>query len=185
MDLLFPPNCAGCGKIGSRWCTECQNKIIFLSEPFCEICGYPQKRNGTCISCLHSRPPYEALRSWVVFDGPIRGAIHQLKYHRNLGLGDTLSEVLVSSIQELRWSVDQIIPIPLSNQRYKERGYNQIAIVAFPLSLQLNINFSSKALLRKKHTRSQVGLSAEERKANVEGAFWADPEKVKEKTILI
>ena len=108
-----------------------------------------------------------------------------MKYHRNLGLGDTLSEVLVSSIQELRWSVDQIIPIPLSNQRYKERGYNQIAIVAFPLSLQLNINFSSKALLRKKHTRSQVGLSAEERKANVEGAFWADPEKVKEKTVLI
>lgn len=108
-----------------------------------------------------------------------------MKYRRDLGFGDALSGLLVSSIKEFKWPVDQIIPIPLSDQRYKERGYNQIAIVAFPLSLQLNIDFSSRALLRKRHTRSQVGLSAEERKINVEGAFWADPTRVKGKSILI
>ena len=88
-------------------------------------------------------------------------------------------------IEGLGWPVDMIIPIPLRSQRSKECGYNQIAIVAYPLSLQRNIEFSSKGLVRERHTLSQVGLSAEERKKNVEGAFKADPNRIKGKSILI
>jgi ComF family protein len=78
-----------------------------------------------------------------------------------------------------------VTPIPLSSQRYNERGYNQIAIVAFPLSMQLGLAYSSKALIRTKHTRSQVGLSALERKVNVEDAFLSDGKLVSGKSILL
>ena len=145
----------------------------------------PQRKNGICKICLSSRPSYHALRSWAVFEGPVRGAVHHLKYRRDLGLGEVLSNPLADFIQTQNWQIDTVIPIPLSNQRYKERGYNQIALVAYPLSLILDLAYSPNALIRKKHTRSQVGLSALERKNNVEGAFWANPKLTSGKSILL
>ncbi len=116
---------------------------------------------------------------------PLRDAIHKLKYRRDIGLGDALSTHLVPFVKSLNWSVDLVIPVPLSNKRYKERGYNQIALVAHPFSLQMGIVYSSRTLVRKKHTLSQVGLSAIERKKNVEGAFWADANLLTGKSILL
>lgn len=115
----------------------------------------------------------------------MRGIIHHLKYRRDLGLGEALSNPLADFIQTQNWKIDSVVPIPLSNQRYKERGYNQIALMAYPLSLILDLTYSSNALIRKRHTRSQVGLSALERKQNVEGAFWANPRLTSGKSILL
>jgi predicted amidophosphoribosyltransferase len=58
-------------------------------------------------------------------------------------------------------------------------------LVAHPFSLQIGIVYSSRALVRKKHTLSQVGLSAIERKKNVEGAFWAEASLITGKSILL
>jgi ComF family protein len=185
LDLLFPPVCAGCGKTSSRWCDECQKSLIPVPEPICEFCGTPQKKEGICPTCLASRPPYFLLRSWAVFDKPIRGAIHRLKYRRDIALGDALSAHLVTYFNTLDLPIDMIVPVPLSRQRYKERGYNQIALVAHPLALQTGLDYSTRLLFRKKHTLSQVGLSAPERKKNVEGAFWADSRAAAGKSILL
>jgi ComF family protein len=100
-------------------------------------------------------------------------------------LGDALSTHLVSFMKSLNWSVDLVIPVPLSHKRYKERGYNQIALVAHPFSIQMGIMYSTRILIRKKHTLSQVGLSAIERKKNVEGAFWADANLLTGKSVLL
>ena len=88
-------------------------------------------------------------------------------------------------MKSLDWTVDLVVPVPLSNKRYKERGYNQIALVAHPFSLQMGLVYSSRILFRKEHTLSQVGLSAIERKKNVEGAFWADANRITGKSILL
>lgn len=184
-DLLFPPSCAGCGKPGARWCEDCQKALIPIPYPICDICGNPQKNDGICLTCLISRPRFYSLRSWAVFEGPLRGALHRLKYRKDIGLGDALSTHLVHFMKSLNWAVDLVIPVPLSNKRFKERGYNQIAIVAHPLSPQMGLMYSSKVLFRKKHTHSQVGLSAIERKKNVEGAFWADSKLITGKSILL
>lgn len=185
LDLLFPPNCAGCGKPGARWCDDCQKALVLIPSPICDVCGTPQKKDGICPACLIARPPFYSLRSWAVFDKPIREALHRLKYRRDIGLGDALSNHLVPFMKTLNWDVDMVVPVPLSNQRYKERGYNQIALVAHPFSLQMRLVYSSKVLARKKHTISQVGLSATERKKNVEGAFWADAKLTTGKSILL
>jgi predicted amidophosphoribosyltransferase len=67
----------------------------------------------------------------------------------------------------------------------KQRGYNQAAAVAHPLSLLLRTAYMPYGLAQIKDTKSQVGLSAEERRLNVIGAFEAIPQLVDSKNILL
>jgi ComF family protein len=186
LDLFFPPICAGCQANGARWCNNCQQKVVSIPEPACEICGLPiGNTNLICGSCNSSRPSFHALRSWAVFDGSVRLALHHLKYRRDFGLGDTLATPVSEFAIQLNWPIDIVVPIPLSQQRYKERGYNQIALIAYPMAVRAGWQYHAKALWRARHTRSQVGLSAIERKNNVNGAFLASEKLVQGKTILL
>ncbi|MGA2489261.1 MAG: hypothetical protein ABSF99_03610 [Anaerolineales bacterium] len=67
----------------------------------------------------------------------------------------------------------------------KERGYNQVGLLARPFSSIQNWHYSSKVLGRVRETRSQVGLSMKERKENISGAFCADPALASGKAILV
>jgi competence protein ComFC len=120
--------------MGFRWCPDCQHEVIRVPEPVCLYCGLPLSRPGLCSSCLESQPPYKAIRSWVVFEGPIRHAIHTLKYGRNAALGDALAPHLAIFARKLAWQVDLVVPVPLGKQRMKERGYNQVGLLARPLA---------------------------------------------------
>jgi ComF family protein len=185
LDLLFPPICGGCGKLGERWCQNCQQNLTPLPKPMCEICGEPQNTIGICKKCISSRPPYRALRSWTVFKPPIQHALHKLKYRRDVALGDALAPHLAEFVSILEWKADLVVSIPLSQQRLSERGYNQVAVIAQPLALINGWRYTPQALQRIKHTRSQVGLSAHERQNNVRGAFSAEPRIVKGKKVLL
>lgn len=173
LDLLFPPICGGCGKSGSRWCVECQRRVQILDGSVCAVCGLPQENGEVCEVCQTERPYFHALRAWAVFEDPVRSALHNLKYRRNLALGDALAGHMVHYVKKLNWDVNMVVPIPLGRQRQKERGYNQVAMIAKPLALALGIQFAPNALARCKETRSQVGLSKQERQKNVHGAFQA------------
>lgn len=185
LDWLFPPVCAGCNRAGFRWCPECQQQVKPVPEPFCSICSSPLPHPGFCKACINHHPPYEEMRSWVVFEGPIRYALHSLKYRRNVALGDTLAQYLAGYVQKLAWQPDLVVPVPLGRQRMKERGYNQAGLLAKPLSIIQNWDYSARAVLRVRDTRSQVGLSASERRVNISNAFRADPIRVSEKVILL
>ena len=124
-------------------------------------------------------------RSWVVFEGPIRLAIHALKYNQNLALGDAFAPYLAEYVRELGWQVDLVVPVPLGRQRLKERGYNQVGLLAKPLASRMGWQFSNQVLVRARETRSQVGLSPVERKENISGAFRADPARAAGKSILL
>lgn len=125
------------------------------------------------------------MRSWLVFEGPIRFALHKLKYRRNVALGDALAQHLVDYVNILGWPVDTVVPVPLGKARMKERGYNQVGLVAMPLAALRGWTYEPHALARARETRSQVGLSAVERKENVSGAFRGDPARVSGKTVLL
>jgi ComF family protein len=144
----------------------------------------PQEQDGLCATCQKERPPYRALRPWLVFDGPIRNALHQMKYRSDIGLGDALAAQMTGFVHTLDWPIDLVTPVPLSKSRRRERGYNQVALVARPLSMALGLTYAPAALVRCKNTHSQVGLSREERRENVRGVFRADA-RVRGKTILL
>ena len=185
LDWLFPPVCGGCNRKGFRWCPDCQQQVIPVPEPVCKCCGLPLSRPGLCPTCHDSQPPYKAIRSWVVFEGPIRHAIHTLKYGRNVALGDALAPYLAGYARKLGWQVDLVVPVPLGKQRMKERGYNQVGLLAMPLAAIQGWRYSPQVLVRMRETRSQVGLCPQERRENISGAFRAEPGLAAGKSILL
>lgn len=184
LDLLFPPVCGGCGKQGSSWCADCQNRVNILEGILCEICGLPQDKPGVCPTCLAEKPHFRALRAWAVFSDPVQPALHRLKYRRDVSMGDAFAAQMAPFVKTLNWQIDLVIPIPLGRQRLKERGYNQVGMIAKPLALALGMRYAPNGLMRRKETRSQVGLTRNERKANVRNAFKAGT-GVNGKSVLI
>ena len=140
---------------------------------------------SVCPTCARLRPCYRALRSWSLFDAPVRPALHRLKYRRNVGLGEALAPQLCDFVVGLGWTVRCVVPVPLADKRLAERGYNQAGLIARPLAMALRVAYSPKAVARIRDTRSQVGLTAAARRANVQGAFEADPRLVDDRTILL
>ena len=171
LDLLFPPSCGGCGQHGSLWCKACQSKVKELQSNYCMKCGQPWELPGLCVNCGRSTPFFTSLRSWALYEGPVRNAILQLKYRRNISLGIVFAQPLYKLFNEFSWQVDAVIPVPLGVARLKERGYNQAALIAQPLALRIGIPCLSKGLTRVRETRSQVGLSYAQRQENVKDAF--------------
>jgi len=125
------------------------------------------------------------MRSWAVFDSPIQNGLHTLKYRRNIGLGDSLARQMVDFLRFLQWPVQILIPVPLGKKRLKERGYNQVGLVARPLAYQVGLMYEPGALWKTRETRSQVGLNFAQRRENVHNAYEADPKVVKRKSILL
>jgi ComF family protein len=184
--LIFPPVCGGCGRTGFRWCPDCQARVPRVVEPICEKCGIPIRKAGLCEKCQSNPPVYRLMRSWAVFDSPIQNALHTLKYRRNIsGFGDALAIQMADFVRSLHWSLDMIIPVPLGRQRLKERGYNQVALVARPLAYELRLAYAPAVLWKMRDTRSQVGLNMQERKENVSKAYQAHSSAVKRKSILL
>jgi competence protein ComFC len=185
LDWLYPPNCGGCGRPGTRWCNECAEKTPEITQQVCPICGNPNLGGNPCQKCLASRPMYTALRSHTVYSGSIRKAIHRLKYQRDIGLGEILARLMINTLQNPNWSLDIITPVPLGLVRFRERGYNQATLLARPIALYLNLPFSTRLMTRTRETRSQVGLTIAERHQNMESAFRGSSKSVRGKSILV
>jgi competence protein ComFC len=125
------------------------------------------------------------MRSWAVFDSPIQNGLHTMKYRGNIGFGEAIAIQMVDFVRSLKWPVEILIPVPLGKKRLKERGYNQVSLVARPLAYQMKWNYRPEALWKTRETRSQVGLNLSQRHENVQNAYQADSRVVKGKPILI
>ena len=144
MDWLYPPLCGGCGSKGDRWCSDCRSKVHFIQPPICKRCGQMLQSGDVCSRCKNSPPNFDALRSWAAFEGPVRNALHQLKYRKNIALGERLAEPLRLLFEAQGWEVGIVAPVPLGIARLKERGYNQAALIARPFSLALGLSYGQK-----------------------------------------
>jgi len=125
------------------------------------------------------------MRSWAVFDSPIQNGLHSMKYRRNMGFGEAIALQMMEFICSLQWHVEILIPVPLGKTRLKERGYNQVGLVAQPLAYHMGWRYAPTALWKTRETRSQVGLNISQRRENVHNAYQANPEIVRRKSILL
>jgi ComF family protein len=121
----------------------------------------------------------DGVRAACLFDGVVRQAIHDLKYRGVRGraalLGDLTADVL--SLRPL--ATDLLVPVPLAPSRRRRRGFNQSELIAGRIGERLGLAIDAACLVRVRETPPQVGLSADERRANVAGAFkCADPDAV-------
>ncbi len=185
IDVFYPPVCSGCEKPGIRWCDECNSKVQIIKAPFCQVCGTPLQRGGSCDECREHPPQFDRLRSLAVFGGPLRTALHGLKYRRDQGIAEILAAPLINIVDREAWEFDIIVPVPLSKPHLRERGYNQAEMIARPLALGLKKPCVVDAVIRSKETSSQVALSPAERYANLQDAFSANPAKLKGRNVLL
>jgi competence protein ComFC len=186
LDWIFPPECAACGMPGYRVCLNCQNKINFISyeKALHENEGQLDKsqigsgQRFVPAACADSR-------HLAFYEGVLRKCVHSLKYHENRGLGELFARWLAALVSQAGWRVDLVIPIPLSQQRFQARGYNQAALVAKPLAARMAAPYNPYGLRRILDTPSQVGLSAEARRMNVARAFYAESAIVRLRSVLL
>lgn len=100
----------------------------------------------------------------------VRACIHELKYHRNSQAIHMLSAVLDTYMRQQTKNY-VVLPIPLSKQRKRSRGYNQIELLTEKMTHLKNITIVTDVLLRVVDTTPQTTLARKERLTNVHGAF--------------
>ena len=191
VDLLFPPLCLACGGwAGDRrpLCDGCRQSIIRLRPPWCATCGRPfwtfAEAEGDrespaaelCGPCRLHPPRFTYSRSAALYEGPVREALHALKFSGKTALAAPLGDLLLTACAAgLPAAPDLVVPVPLHRARERERGFNQAVLLGRRLARGLAVPFGGRALRRVRSTRPQAELSAVERRANVRGAFMVRP----------
>ncbi|MGQ9553400.1 MAG: ComF family protein [Anaerolineae bacterium] len=106
--------------------------------------------------------------------GILRRAVHALKYDGLRVLAQPMGRLMAVAWRERRLQADYIVPVPLHSRRMRDRGYNQSWLLASVLAAEVGVAAAGRALARMRDTPAQISLSAQERRANVSGAFLAD-----------
>jgi ComF family protein len=101
----------------------------------------------------------------------MRTLVHQLKYADRHDARTLFGRWLVEAGRELVPGVDVIVPVPLSRLRLLLRHFNQAAVLALELSRQTGLPMDPLVLRRTRSTQSQVGMTRDQRRRNVAGAF--------------
>lgn len=184
LDLVFPKRCLGCEGFGALLCAACRAGIEPLRPPFCRGCGVPA-RESPCPGCREAPLDVDGLRSIFPYDGLVRTAIIELKYHGLSSLGEELGGWMADQIRS-GVAADLVTAVPLHHRRRRSRGYNQAELLARTLGRTLGLRFSAATIQRTKQTSAQAQLSDRAQRAeNVRNAFTADPQLVKGRSVLI
>jgi ComF family protein len=198
LNLLFPSSCSYCHEpVGDsrvpHFCLTCWHDFDPISGPVCGRCGKPFDSPETlshtpffqCSSCRTSPPLFDQALSVGYFEGPLREAIHQLKYRPCRSLGTPLGAWMADRVRVLL-DIDMVMPVPLHPKRLRQRGFNQALLLAHCMSVKYGIPLDYDNLARIRPTRPQVELTGKERVTNVAGAFSLKlPETVESKHILL
>jgi ComF family protein len=149
---VFPPKCCLCGFPGMSLdldlCGFCRADLPWLGEGSSET-----------VVALQFAPPVDEM-------------IRDLKYHGVIAHARVLGVLLAQTINQRGGELPRLlVPVPLHESRFRERGFNQSAALARYAGRILNIPYSNLVVRRVWDTPSQTSLSEAERHRNVRGAF--------------
>ena len=171
IQLLYPLHCIHCG-----------THIAHTPLPLCPICMENIERVPPIDAYKHVAPLYQGsvhldtvYAHWYFDNMGVVQKIHRrVKYgnrpHYAIVLGTLIGEELNRN-PPFSHPPDLIVPVPLHQKRFLERGYNQSCMLAEGLARTTKIPLEVNALTRSRETRSQTGLSKQERQENVHAAF--------------
>lgn len=176
LEILFPSRCLGCNKNGEILCINCIDNIRLAERPTED----------------------KILALYDYRDEVIKKAIWKLKYYHSPYLGRKLGSLLYESFLEeiellqmfSQGSPILIVPVPISRDKRKLRGYNQSEIIArsFCNSGSLKLFELGKNIVYKKaNTIPQARIENRIRRLkNIKDAFLIkNTEKVKGRTIIV
>ena len=175
----------GIGALPSR-CLVCH---AWPSQTVCEACvaqfAQPKTRCATCAllvpagviqcgACVKNPPPLDACLAAVPYSYPWSDLIVGYKFNHQTGLAGALGLLLRHTpwVEPALEAADWVLPMPLSRERLRTRGYNQALVLAQQLAPEKTRH---QLLLRIKDTPPQSTLSREERLVSLTDAFALEP----------
>lgn len=203
---VFPSECRLCQRPLASFsripvCDECLDRIAPLRGARCPVCGdslpltpLSQAVPGLCAACRMERPLFERVASYGSYTAELRDLIHLLKYGHVRTAAGVLGQMLAEAAESLLTAEPEtmvMLPIPLHASRFRERGFNQAELLAQVAERELHrkgyrVELDTTLLLRRRATESQTGLSREQRRENIRGAFMvAAPENLENRTVLL
>jgi len=189
LDFALPPRCAGCGTIVAQvhsFCPDCWKQVEFLGNTGCSTCGIPLAATDadTCGACLARPPRIARTRAAVAYGELSRSLAIRLKYGRKVAIARTMARYMAPLVAADGQAL--LVPVPLHRSRLWRRGFNQSALVARELSRQLRIRAEPMLLRRIRRTPPLKGMSPQQRRKTVAGAFRVrDRSAVAGKTIIL
>jgi ComF family protein len=157
-------------------CAACDARVPMLTA-FCPICALTLVR----------APEDAGFVAPYLYGGALARAIIRFKYEGRPELARPLSAVLLRGAAPLlARPPDLVVPVPLHPARLAERGYNQAALLARPVSRALGARLAPLALARTRDTPQQARLDRAERLSNLANSFVVrDPRRVAGRRVLL
>ncbi len=173
----MPTQCAVCnGWDRERVCQACIRRFQ-RPQTRCQRCALPVPENITvCGECLIRPPVFDAALTAVDYVWPWSHLIGLHKFYAGLDVGHVLAERLCEAAERTAAVPGLLLPIPLSTNRLRERGFNQSWELARRLSQRLGWRTDAGLLLRIKETPSQLSQQTRaQRLSQLRGAFAVEP----------
>lgn len=189
LDLIFPPRCAACAEPLEEprpLCEVCDIALMELPPERCACCSQPLPEGvRRCDPCREDPPPFSDCRVAFAYEGSIAEVIPRFKYEDLPQLAETLIELAWGQLRSVCTAGAVLVPIPLHPRRLRERGYDQALLLADALGKRSRLPVEERLLERVRFTSAQVGSTAEERAAKLEGAFRALPMASGKRVVLV
>ena len=147
----------------------------------CQLCGLNPREptQHLCTACWQSLPwfrdappvipDHDGQHIQIVchYNWPVDRLIHLYKYQQRLDLLPLLSAILLSIHKP---AVQALVAVPSAPERLRQRGFNPVLLLAQQLSQYWQIPLWQP--LARHHTLPHQGLSGQERRSNVQQAFY-------------
>jgi len=164
---LFGGTCFLCrGAAVNLLCPACDADLPRLAGARCPRCALESPRGEICGRCLSDAPHYDATVAALAYEFPADTLVHALKFRGELALAGYLGDMLLQKIDPM--VIDVVVPVPLSADRLRSRGYNQAVEIARRLE---RAKLDLELCVRSRDTPAQMDLPYTERRRNVRGAF--------------
>lgn len=187
---LFPSECRICNAPLANLsrlpvCTDCLGRIVPVPDTQCAVCaavlppGYPFGSDGpVCHQCRADLPSFDRAVCFGPYSETLRELIHLLKYRHVRPAANLLGSYVARAARTLSFGERvMVVPVPLHKSKWRERTFNQAELIARAAMRGLSTHFASvfqvrsDVLVRRRATVSQVGMSRDQRKNNLRGAF--------------
>jgi len=191
-DVVFPPVCVHCRALVERdagedasafrhLCRNCVNLLDHVKPPHCSTCGHPffglVEGERMCPKCEGLDPAFREGRTAVLFRGPARALVIELKYHHGLHVLTDMQEIFRRTphvLESVRGAT--LVPVPLHPRKERERGYNQAQLLATALARAAGGDTRVASLLRRiVDTQTQTAFDRRTRMGNLKNAFALVP----------
>lgn len=173
---LIAPSCLLCAgpSAGALVCAPCDADLPRLKnahDALCDTCALPVTAGTRCGTCLAHPPAYDHVCAPFTYAFPADALVMALKYRGMLAVAPLLAAAIARSLDE---RPDVIIPMPLADERLRERGFNQGQEIARHVAEVTGMPLLPQACRRVRNTPPQAALPWKERAKNIRKAFVCD-----------